>query len=93
MEVELTPDQQAFVQLAIRNGRYRSAEDAVREAMLYWEERERARAELTAAIDEADADLDAGRFRDYTDAALSMLAEELKNEGRAIRSANELSHV
>jgi putative addiction module CopG family antidote len=43
MKVELTPDQQAFVRQAIESGRLRGEEDAVREALSLWEERERRR--------------------------------------------------
>ena len=44
MEVRLTPDQEAFVRHAIESGRFHRAEDAVEEALLLWEERERKRA-------------------------------------------------
>jgi putative addiction module CopG family antidote len=45
MEVHFTPEQRVFVRLAVKSGRYRSAEDAVRDAILRWEEDERLRAE------------------------------------------------
>jgi putative addiction module CopG family antidote len=80
MEVELTPDQEAFAKQAIESGRLKSRKDAVREALLLWEERERARAELMAALEEAEADLKAGRYVDYTDETLPKLAGELKRE-------------
>jgi len=80
MEVRLTPEQQAFV-----NGRYHSAEDAVRDAMTRWEEAERSRTEIVAAIDEGANDLETRAYRDYTDSTLSQLASELKTEGRAFR--------
>jgi hypothetical protein len=50
---------------------------------------ERSRAETVAALDEAAADLEAGRYRDYTDATLSQLARELKAEGRAYRATKK----
>jgi putative addiction module CopG family antidote len=87
MEVPLTPEQQAFVQMTVRSGRYRSAEDAIRDAITRWEEDERSRAETIAAVDEGFADLEADRFRDYTDSTLSQLAQELKTEARAFRAA------
>jgi hypothetical protein len=40
---------------AIDSGRLRGEEDAVKEALSLWEERERARAEILAAVDEAEA--------------------------------------
>jgi putative addiction module CopG family antidote len=85
MEVELTPDQEAFIQKAVASGRYATAEAAVRDAMARWEEGERARFELLASLDESEADLKAGHFTDYTDATLPSLAEELKLEARDMR--------
>ena len=50
-------DQQAFIRQAIDSGRYQTPEDAVRDAMARWEEHERSRVELLAALDEAEDDL------------------------------------
>ena len=85
MEVQLTPDQEAFIRQAVATGRYPSAEAAVRDAMARWEERERTRVELLSTLDAAQADLDAGSYTDYTDATLPRLAEELKHEARDLR--------
>jgi hypothetical protein len=52
--------------------------------MVRWEEGERARLELLAALDEAEADLEAGHYSDYTDATLPRLADELKREAREL---------
>jgi putative addiction module CopG family antidote len=82
MEVQLTPDQEAFVRKAVASGRYPNAEAAVRDAMARWEEGERARLELLAALDEAEADLEATHYTDYTDATLPQLADELNREAR-----------
>jgi len=81
MEVHPTPDQEAFIRQAIESGRLKREEDAVREALSLWEERERSQTELLAALDEAEADLQTGRFTDYTDETLLQLARELKREG------------
>jgi hypothetical protein len=54
--------------------------------MARWEETERSRIEMLAALDEAEADLKAGRYTDYTDETLPKLADELKREGRAERN-------
>jgi putative addiction module CopG family antidote len=85
MEVQLTPDQEAFIKHAIDSGRLHREEDAVREALSLWEERERARVELRAAFDEAEVDLEAGHYTDYTNETLPQLADELKREARALR--------
>ena len=87
MEVRLTPDQKILIQRAIEQGRYRSAEDAVRDAMARWEERERQRIDLTTDIARAETELLSGRFSDYTDDTLPLLAEELKREAREIRAS------
>ena len=63
-------------------GRYRSADEAIHDAMQRWEEDERIRIELQAAFDEAEADLKAGAFTDYTKETLPQLASELKREAR-----------
>jgi hypothetical protein len=55
MEVQLTPDQRPFVRQAIESERLRREEDAAREALFLWEERERSRAEILAAVHEAEA--------------------------------------
>jgi putative addiction module CopG family antidote len=82
MEVRVTPDQGAFIRQAIETGRFHREEEAVQEALSLWEERERSRTELLAALDEAEADLQTGRFPDYTEETLPQLAGELKREGR-----------
>lgn len=66
MNVELTADQQAFVRQAIESGRFRTAEEAVREALALWEVRERRRAEILAAVDAAEASLARGEGRAIT---------------------------
>jgi Arc/MetJ-type ribon-helix-helix transcriptional regulator len=82
MEVQFTADQEALIREAIASGRYQTAEDAVREAMARWEESERARIEILAALDEAESDLEAGRYRDYTESTLPQLGDELRREAR-----------
>jgi putative addiction module CopG family antidote len=89
MEVQLTPDQEAFIQKAVASGRYATAEAAVRAAMARWEESERARFELLAALDEAEDDLKAGRYEDYSNATLPALAEELKREARELHERRQ----
>jgi putative addiction module CopG family antidote len=46
MNVDLTPDQREFVQRAIESGRIQNEEQAVRQALALWEERERRRLEI-----------------------------------------------
>jgi putative addiction module CopG family antidote len=88
MDVHMTPDQKAFVREAIASGRFRSEEDAVQEALTLWEERERARAELLADIDAAEASLARGEGRTITQETVRALASDVKQRGRA-RLASE----
>lgn len=87
MEVQLTPDQQAFVRQAIASGRLDREEDAVREALLFWEERERTRAEILAAVGKAEASLARGQGRTITESSMRDLAEQVKQRGRASLAA------
>ena len=82
MEVQLTPDQKAFVREAIQSGRIHREEDAVEEALALWEERERARAEILFAVDEAEASLARGDGRVVTQPSMRDLAAEVKQRGR-----------
>ena len=85
MQVEFTPDQREFVQRAIASGRFRREEDAVEEALSLWEDRERSRIEILAALDESEADLLARRYADYTAESSFQLAEDLKLQAKARR--------
>ena len=89
MEVHLTPDQEAFVRQAIATGRFHRAEDAVQEALSLWEQRERTRAEILAAVDVAEASLARGEGRAITtQQSMRELAGEVKRRGRT-RLADE----
>jgi Arc/MetJ-type ribon-helix-helix transcriptional regulator len=55
----------------------------VREALSLWEERERARAETLAAVDEAEVSLAHGEGRSITQESMRELAQEVKQRGRA----------
>src|ERR687892_1400796 len=82
MNVELTPDQRAFVQKAIESGRFSREEEAVQEAMALWEERERRRLEILAMLDEADASFARGEGMPITEESVKVLVEEAKQRLR-----------
>jgi putative addiction module CopG family antidote len=82
MDVTLTPDQQLFIRQAIASGRLQRDEDAVKEALSLWEERERRRAEILAAVDEAEASIARGEGRSVTRESMRELAEDVKRRGR-----------
>ena len=83
MEVRLTPDHEAFVQVAIEAGRFHDGEGAVREALSFWEERERKRAEFLATLEDAQASLARGEGRPVTERSMRELAEEVNRRGFA----------
>jgi len=83
MEVQLTPDQKAFARGAIESGRFHTEEDAVREALRLWEERERKRMELLATFDDAMASIARGEGRVITQESMRELAAEVRDRGRA----------
>jgi putative addiction module CopG family antidote len=89
MDVRLTPDQQAFIARAIESGRFTRAEDAIEEALSLWEERERRRVEILAAVDAADASLARGEGRILTQESMWEFAERVKQRGRARLSAEQ----
>jgi Arc/MetJ-type ribon-helix-helix transcriptional regulator len=92
MEVQLTPDQQAFVRHAIESGRLHREEEAVQEALAMWEERERTRAEILAAVDKAEASLARGEGRNISEQSMRELAGEVKKRGRARLAAEHSPH-
>jgi len=89
MEVQLTPDQRAFVRQAIQSGRLHRQEDAVLEALALWEERERTRAKILVAIDGAEASLGRGEGRAITQQSMRDLSEEVKRRGRERLAAEQ----
>jgi len=88
MEVHLTPDQKAFIQQAIESGRFTRTEDAIEEALALWEERERRRAEILAAVDLAEGSLARGEGRVLTQESVQELADDVKQRGRARLAAD-----
>jgi Arc/MetJ-type ribon-helix-helix transcriptional regulator len=89
MEVTLTPDQKALARQAIESGRLRREEEAVQEALSLWEERERARAEILAAVDLAEASLARGEGSNITEESMREVADAVKQHGRARLSAEQ----
>jgi len=90
MEVHLTPDQEAFIRHAVETGRIEREEDAVREAMLFWEQRERRRLEILASVDQAEASLARGEGRVIaTHEEVAQLASDVKRRGMARLSGEQ----
>jgi Arc/MetJ-type ribon-helix-helix transcriptional regulator len=89
MEVQLTPNQQAFIRAAIDSGRIELQEDAVRQALALWEERERMRAAFLAKLDDAAASLDRSEGIPITQESMRKLPAKVKRRGFARLTADE----
>lgn len=91
MEIEPTRDQQALIRQAIEAGRLQRPEEAAQEGLSLWEERERRRIEILAAVDSAEASLVRGEGRPITRESMRELAEDVKTRGRARLEAEQAS--
>ena len=58
---------------------------------LLWEERERRRAEILAAVDCAEASLARGEGRTLTEESSRQVAQDVKSRGRAKLTSNQAS--
>jgi putative addiction module CopG family antidote len=83
MEVQLTSDQKAFVRRAVESGRLHSEEEAIKEALALWEDRERQRLEFLATLDRARVSLARGEGRVITQESMRELAAQVRERGRA----------
>ncbi|MDH4440813.1 MAG: type II toxin-antitoxin system ParD family antitoxin [Rhizobium sp.] len=83
--LELEAQEAAFIDREISRGAYARAEDLLRAGLHLLESsgRERRIAELRAMIDEADADVEAGHFREF--GAPGELADYIKEQAKARR--------
>jgi putative addiction module CopG family antidote len=83
MQIDLTPEQRSFIEYGIEQGRYQNEEEAVREALALWVDRERARAELRQSIAAGERSLDAGEGNTLTADTLGAFGERLKQRARS----------
>ncbi len=93
VDVDLTPDQQALIRHAIEAGRVHTAEEAEKEALGLWEERERGRAEFLASLDEARASIARVAGLPITRESMEKLAEDVKQRGRERLAAERSAPV
>ena len=82
MEIDLTPEQDSFIQLGVREGRFRDEKEAVRQAIAFWEERKRRRLQVIAAIEEGEASFGDGDTVLETEEDFRRLADDIKQRGR-----------
>jgi Arc/MetJ-type ribon-helix-helix transcriptional regulator len=83
MQIELDREQQELIERAVAGGRLQRPEDAIREALALWIERERRREEILAAIDEAERSVARGEGIAISEPSIRELAEDVKRRGRA----------
>ncbi len=84
MEVRIlaTPEQEAFIREGIASGRFATAEDAAREALRLWEERQRRRTELLIELDAAEASFARGESRRVGPESITEFIAGVKRRGR-----------
>ena len=90
MDVQFSSGQKAFVREAIASGRISNEEEAVRQALLMWEERERQRVELLGTLESARASLAGGEGRRIiSETELENFADGIKRRGVAALAARQ----
>jgi Arc/MetJ-type ribon-helix-helix transcriptional regulator len=89
MEVELTHHQRELVLRAIAAGRLHDQVEAAKEAFALWEERERRRVEILAAVDIAEASVARGEGRVITEESMRQLARDVSQRGCARLAAEQ----
>jgi Arc/MetJ-type ribon-helix-helix transcriptional regulator len=82
MDIALTPEQQDIIGHAVATGRVAAPEDAVREALELWVERERRRSEILAVVDEAEAALASGEGISVAAVGINELVADVQVRGR-----------
>lgn len=89
MEIRPSPNQEALIRLAVEAGRFERPEDAVKEALALWEEREHARAEFRETLDEAETSLARGEGTEITRALMHELTDGIIERTGARLSAEQ----
>jgi putative addiction module CopG family antidote len=89
MQIELSEEADEFIRRAVKAGRHRRAEDAVREALELWIERERRREELLVELDLAEAELARGDGIEITRESMRQLAKDVHERGMARLAAKQ----
>lgn len=90
MDIHLSAEQQAFIREGIQSGRLKKPEDALGEAMSLWEERERRRVEILAAVRKSEDSLARGRGRTIASREQAgQLADDVRRRGMARLAVEE----
>ena len=86
MNVSLTPELEQLVNEKVQSGLYQTASEVVREALRLLKERDHAREQLRADVQDGFDALARGEGRTYDKASGRQLAERIKSRGRATRT-------
>jgi Arc/MetJ-type ribon-helix-helix transcriptional regulator len=86
MRITFTEAQEALVRRAVESGRLARAEDAVTEALLLWEEQQRAREALLDSLAAGREAIARGEGTEITRDSMQALAEDVKRRGRERRA-------
>ena len=89
MEIRPSPHQEALIRQAVEEGRFEHPEDAVKEALALWEQRELARAEFRDTLDEAEASLARGEGTEITRELMRKLTDGIMERTGARLSAEQ----
>ncbi|HZT86856.1 MAG TPA: hypothetical protein VFA12_02735 [Stellaceae bacterium] len=86
MRIDLTAEQQDYIDRAVTEGRLPSADAALREALALWVERERQRDEVPTAV-EGEAALASGDGTEITEESMRQPAQDIGRRGRERHAA------
>jgi len=86
MNVSLTPELEQLVNEKVESGLYQTASEVVREALRLLKERDHAREQLRADVQDGFDALARGGGRTYDKVSGRQLAERIKSRGRATRT-------
>lgn len=86
MNVSLTPELEKLVNEKVESGLYQTASEVVREALRLLKERDHAREQLRADVQDGFDALARGEGRTYDKVSGRQLAERIKPRGRATRA-------
>ena len=82
MQIELTPEQCDLIRRAIHDGRVKSEDEALRQALDLWIKHEREHEAILTTIDAAEASLASDKGIAITKRSMRELAEDVKRRGR-----------
>ena len=86
MNVSLTPELERLVNEKVESGLYQTASEVVREALRLLKDRDHAREQLRADVQDGFDALARGEGRTYDKVSGRQLTERIKSRGRATRT-------